>query len=218
LTGPEWNHWDFERVPPCMGQSNSKTIIIKFDVSNFRFRRYFFPSQKPKMVGRGPFPSLQRLSPSSSFKTGGKICQGNLTRIDHTTQKFSATGIGLVVSDDGACVASGFSEKSAQRAQFTISTQGIVTHSQAQGSGAGAQPTFFMSARPKPAETRNLSLARLNACRLGERGCRQGRSFSAPTLAQADKWLLEIGRPGTGSVSPFFSFTCWGLYYLRASV
>ena len=52
---------------------------------------------------------------------------------------------------------------SAQRAQFTFSTQGIVTHSQARGGEAGAQPTFFMSPRPKPAETPNLSLARLCA-------------------------------------------------------
>ena len=49
---------------------------------------------------------------------------------------------------------------SAQRAQFTFSTQGIVTHSQARGGEAGSQPTFIMSARHKPAETPNLSLAR----------------------------------------------------------
>ena len=45
-----------------------------------------------------------------------------------------------MVSDYGAWVTSGVSAKPAQRAQFTISTQGIVTHSQAQGSEAGAQP------------------------------------------------------------------------------
>ena len=36
---------------------------------------------------------------------------------------------------------------SAQRAQFTFSTQGIVTHSQARGGEAGSQPTFFRRAR-----------------------------------------------------------------------
>ena len=51
------------------------------------------------------------------------------------------------------------SELSVPRAQFTFSTQGIVTHSQARGGEARAQPTFFMSARPKPLETLNLSLA-----------------------------------------------------------
>ena len=86
-----------------------------------------------------------------------------LTRIDRTIQKCCATGIGLVVSEDGAYVTSGVSAKSAQRAQFTFSTQGIVAHSQARSGEAGAQPTFFMSARPKPVETPNLSLARLCA-------------------------------------------------------
>ena len=102
------------------------------------------------MVGAGPFSSLQRLSPPSSFEIGGKICQRNLTRIDRTIQKFPARRTGLVVSDDDAWVTSAVSAKSAQRAQFTFSTQGTVTHSQDQGGEAGAQSTFFMSARIKP--------------------------------------------------------------------
>jgi hypothetical protein len=81
------------------------------------------------------------------------ICQRNLTRIDRTIQECCAAGIGLVVSDDGARVTSGVSAKSAQRAQFTFSTQGIVTHSQARGGEAGAQPAYLMSARPKPLGT-----------------------------------------------------------------
>ena len=124
---------------------------------------YFFLEQKAKMVGTGPFPSLQRLSPSSSFKIDGKICQRNLTRIDRTIQKFCARRTDLVVSDDDAWVTSAVSAKPAQRAQFTFSTQGIVTHSQAQGGEAGAQPTFFMSARLKPLETPSLSHERLCA-------------------------------------------------------
>ena len=56
------------------------------------------------MVGTGPFSSLQRLSQSSSFKIGGKICQENLTRIDRTIQKFCARRIDLVVSYDEAWV------------------------------------------------------------------------------------------------------------------
>ena len=69
----------------------------------------------------------------------------------------------LVVSDDGAWVTSGVLALSAQRAQFTFSTQGTVTHSQAQGGEAGAQPAPFMSARRKPLGTLGLSLARLRA-------------------------------------------------------
>ena len=123
----------------------------------------FFFTQKAKMVGTGPFPTLQRLSPSSSFEIDGKICQGILTRIDRTIQECCARRIDLLVSDDEAWVTTAVSAKPAQRAHFTISTQGIVTHSQAQSSEASAQPTFFMSARPKPAETPNLSLARFCA-------------------------------------------------------
>ena len=67
-------------------------------------------SQKPKMVKTGLFSSIQRLSPSSSFKIEGKICQRNLTRIDRAIQKCCAARIGLVVSDNGAWVASGVSE------------------------------------------------------------------------------------------------------------
>ena len=44
-------------------------------------------------------------------------------------------------------VTSQVSPLSAQRAQFTFSTQGIVTHSQARGGEAGSQPTFFRRAR-----------------------------------------------------------------------
>ena len=39
-------------------------------------------------------------------------------------------------------VTSQVSPLSAQRAQFTFSTQGIVTHSQARGGEAGSQPKF----------------------------------------------------------------------------
>jgi hypothetical protein len=55
------------------------------------------------------------------------------------------------------------SAKSAQRAQFTFSTQGNVAHSRARGGEAGAQPFFFMSARLKPLGTPNLSHVRLRA-------------------------------------------------------
>ena len=68
-----------------------------------------------------------------------------------------------MVSFEGAWETMAVSAKSAQRAQFTFSTQGIVTHSQARGGEAGAQPTFFMSARLEPLETLSLSLARLRA-------------------------------------------------------
>ena len=54
------------------------------------------------------------------------------------------------------------SAKSAQRAQFTFSTQGILTHSQARGGKVGAS-YFFMSARLKPLGTLSLCLARLCA-------------------------------------------------------
>ena len=96
----------------------------------------FFLQQKPEMGGRGPF------SPSYSFRIDGKICQRNLTRIDRTIQKYCATRTGPVVSDDGSWVTMAVSVLYAQRAQFTFPTQGTVTHSQAQGSEAGAQPTF----------------------------------------------------------------------------
>ena len=117
------------------------------------------------MLGTWIIRSLQRLSPSFSFEIDDKICQRNLTRIDRTIQKCFARRIGPVVSDDGSWVASGVSAKSAQRAQFTFSTHGIVTHSKAQGCKAGAQPTFFMSARPEPlgalASRRSPGLAEL---------------------------------------------------------
>ena len=104
--------------PPVWKQSYSETILIKFDLSSFRCRRFFFSSTEGKDVGTWTIRSLQRLSPSSSFEVDYKICQRNLTRIDRT--KCFATRIGLVVSDDGAWMASGVSAKSAQRAQFTI--------------------------------------------------------------------------------------------------
>ena len=90
------------------------------------------------MVGTWTFSSLQRLSPSSSFKIDGKICQRNLMRIGRTIQKCSARRTGLVVSYDGAWVAIAVSEKPAQRAQFTFSSHGTVTHSQPRGGEAGA--------------------------------------------------------------------------------
>ena len=120
-----------------------------------------------------------------------------------------------MVSDDGAWVAIAVSAIPVQRAQFTFSTQGIVTHSKAQGGEAGAHATFFMSARLKPLETLSLSLARLCAAqsctsrnkdeqappltlpvpgrpyskshvsRLREHKCGQGVALSAPTPAQA---------------------------------
>ena len=65
----------------------------------------------------------------------------------------------LVVRYGDAWVTSAVSALSVQRAQFTFSTQGIVLHSKARGGEAGAQPRFFMSARPKPLETNHLSLA-----------------------------------------------------------
>ena len=102
-------------------------------------------------MGHGQFSSLQRLSPSSSFKNGGKICQRNLTRIDRTIQKFSARRTDLVVSSDEAWVTMAVSEKSAQRAQFNFSTQGIVARSQARGGEAGAQPTLFHERASKAA-------------------------------------------------------------------
>jgi len=61
-----------------------------------------------------------------------------LTRIDRTIQIFSARRTGHVVSYDEARVATEVSALSAQRAQFTFSTQGTVTHSQARGGEAGA--------------------------------------------------------------------------------
>ena len=77
-----------------------------------------------------------------SFEIGGKICQRNPTRIDRTIQKCCARKIDLVVSYDDAWVKMAILALSARRAQFDFSTQGIVTHSQAQGSEAGAQPAF----------------------------------------------------------------------------
>lgn len=98
--------------PPVWIQSYSKTIIMKFDVRNFRFRRLLsFFRQKAKRLERGQFPSLQRLSPSSSFKIDGKICQRNLTRIDRTIKNCSARRIYLVLSDDGAWVTIAVSAK-----------------------------------------------------------------------------------------------------------
>ena len=106
----------------------------------------FFLQQKEKMVETGPFSSLQRPSPSSSFEINGKICQGNLTRIGRTIQKCCARRTGLVVSYD-AWVKMTVLALSAQRAQFTFSTQGIVTHSQARGGEAGAQPNLSCQRR-----------------------------------------------------------------------
>ena len=102
----------------------------------------FFFDQKAMMVETGPFCSLQRLSPSSSFKIDVKIWKRNLTCIDRTIQIFSARRNPHVVSFEGAWETMAVSAKSAQRAQFTFSTQGIVTHSQARGGEAGSQPTF----------------------------------------------------------------------------
>ena len=68
-----------------------------------------------------------------------------------------------MVSYDGGWVTSEVSALSAQRAQFTFPMQGIVTHSKARSGEAGAQPKKIMSARLKPLETLNLSLARLCA-------------------------------------------------------
>ena len=105
------------------------SAIIFLKTINFRFRRFFVFQQKPKMAGRGPFSSLQRLSPRSTFKIDGKICQGNLTRINRTIQKFCARRNSHVVRYDEAWVTTAVSAISAQRAQFTFSTQGIITHS-----------------------------------------------------------------------------------------
>ena len=130
------------------------------------YRRYFSSSiHRPSIVLSRPFSSLQRLSPSSSFKIDGKICQRNLTRIDRTIQKFRARRIDPGVSYGDAWVTSAISALSVQRAHFTFSMQGIVAHSRARGGEAGAQPTFFMSARLKPLETLSLSHARLCAVR-----------------------------------------------------
>ena len=87
-----------------------------------------------------------------------------------------------MVSFDGAWVASGVSAKSAQRAQFTFSTQGTVTHSQARGGEAGSQRTFFMSARPKPVETLGLSLARLCAAQIFAYAYKDALKEYRPTL------------------------------------
>ena len=54
----EWHRLDFERIFPCMEQSYSKTILIKFDVSNFNIGDSFFLQQKEKVAGTGPFSSL----------------------------------------------------------------------------------------------------------------------------------------------------------------
>ena len=56
-----------------------------------------------------------------------------------------------MVSFDDAWVKMAVSALSAQRAQFTFSTQGTVTHSKAQGSEAGAQQV----AGPSAATERN---------------------------------------------------------------
>ena len=92
-----------------------------------------------------------------------------------------------MVSSDGAWMASGVSEKSAQRAQFTISTQGTVTHSQAQGSEAGAQPTFFMSARPGPLETLSLPLPRLCAAQSCASDNKDALKEHRPTLEKDEE-------------------------------
>ena len=63
-------------------------------------------------------------------------------RIDRTIQIISARRNAHVVRYEEACVTSAVSALSTQRAQFTFSTQGIVTHSQARGGEASAQPTF----------------------------------------------------------------------------
>ena len=91
-----------------------------------------------------------------------KYDRGNLTRIDRTIQKFCASRTGLVVSYDNAWVASAVLALPVQRAQFTFSTQGILTHSKAQGGEAGAQPTFSR-ARVLAARDPGLSLARFCA-------------------------------------------------------
>ena len=133
----------FEGIPPCMEAAelfeNYYYLMSALIVLAITFLQL---CRSQKWLGRGPYSSLQRLSPSSSFKIDGKICQRYLTRIDRTIQKFSARRTGLVVNYDEAWVTSKVLALSVQRAQITLSTQGIVTHSQARGSEAGAQRTF----------------------------------------------------------------------------
>ena len=129
---------------------------------------------RPSTVLSGQFSSLQRLSSSPSFKIDGKIWQRNSTRIDRTIQKFCARRTDLVVSYGGAWVTSAVSALSVQRAHFTFSTQGILAHSKARGGEAGAQPAFFMSARPQPQETSGLSLARLCTAQRSDWPCEDG--------------------------------------------
>ena len=71
--------------------------------------------------------------------------------MDRAIQKFCARRIDLVVSYGDAWVTSNASALSVQRAQFIFSTHGIVTHSQARGGEAGAQPTFFHEQRASKA-------------------------------------------------------------------
>ena len=85
--------------------------------------------------------------------------KGNLTRIDRTIRIFLAEEMPTWLGTMGRGWTSAVSALSVLRAQFNFSTKGIVTHSQSRGGEAGAQPTFFMSARLKPLETLNLSLA-----------------------------------------------------------
>ena len=93
-----------------------------------------------------------------------------------------------MVSYDDAWVKMAISALSAQRAQFTFSTQGIVTHSQARGGEAGSQPTFFMSARPKPAETLGLSLTRLCAAQFCAYAYKDALKEYRPTFEKVFKW------------------------------
>ena len=87
-----------------------------------------------------------------------------------------------MVSDDGAWMASKVSAKSAQRAQFTTSTHGIVTHQQSQGSEAGASHKKIMSARLKPPETLSFSLVRLCATQGSASAYKDALKEYRPTL------------------------------------
>ena len=129
-------------------------------------------------------------------------------RTDRTIQKSGARRTDLVVSYDDARMTSLVSVFSVQRAHFTFSTQGTVTHSQTRGSEAGAWPTYFMSARLKPLETPKLSRARhYEATRETKMHSKSTspskseilneltqRSDFAPTHARAGGWHGSSGR------------------------
>ena len=150
-------------------------------------------------MGRGhslPFSdSLHLLPLRSAVKYVREIERASIAPF----QKCCARTTGLVVICFDAWVTMAVSALSAQRAQFTSTTQGIVAHSKDQGSEAGAQPTFFMSARPKSAETPYLSLAGLCAAQSFKYAYTDALKEYKPQQVKGVKWT-HASSPGSALV------------------